>query len=403
MHIASARGYSAPFFAVYFFYYGGYCIFSSYMVMFLTEKGYSATLCGMITSLTLAINLLTQPIVGYMTDTILSARRLLPICVGVVALLCALCTWNTQRPWVCLPAMVAAAGVAYPFSQLLDAWVNCSRELDPGLVYSRIRAGGSIGFALASMAAGWYFKQFGWDGYFILQAGCFLVMLPFLHWLPDVKLGNRRGAGGPGMSPADCVWTALSSGEYRLCLLICTVYWFSHRPVGSYLSLIVESRAGGPETYGAVCGVGAAVEFLGLLLLGYLQRKDRLPLSLCMACALGTGVLRPLCILLLPGIWPLYLGQVLQSVSFAFFYGGSAEWFTRSAHPAIRSFCISVGLTVSSVGGTILANLLGGGLCDLRGTGALVWLSLIVSGGNVLLLSAGRRVLRSGKLCGKND
>ena len=38
---AQAR-YFRPFFAAYFFYYAGYCVFSSFIVLFLTERGYSA-------------------------------------------------------------------------------------------------------------------------------------------------------------------------------------------------------------------------------------------------------------------------------------------------------------------------------------------------------------------------
>lgn len=378
--------YSASFFAVYFFYYGGYCIFSSYMVMYLTNKGYSVTLCGLITSLTLIANLITEPIGGYITDTFLSARRFLMMCVGIIGVLCLLCTWAADMPWLYFPALVATAGVAYPFSQLLDAWVNCSREVDPGLTYSRIRAGGSIGFALSSLVVGGYLKRYGWDGYFLLQAGFFLTMIPFLSDLPDIKPGNRRrDTGGPGMSPLCCIKTALREHSYCICLLVCTVYWFSHRPVGSYLSLIVEERSGGPGTYGAVCGMGAVVECLALLVVAVYQKRGKLSHIACMTGALVSGIIRPMCILLLPGVWPLYLGQLLQSVSFALFYVGSAEWFTCVSYPYIRIFSISVGLTASSVGGTIAANLLGGFLCDRLGTDVLVWLSLVISVGNIPL------------------
>ncbi len=39
-------------FSAYFIYYAVYCVFSSFIVLFLTEQGYSATVCGIITSLT---------------------------------------------------------------------------------------------------------------------------------------------------------------------------------------------------------------------------------------------------------------------------------------------------------------------------------------------------------------
>ena len=58
--------YFRPFFVAYFFYYAGYCVFSSFIVLFLTERGYSAAVCGVITSLTLLTNLLMEPVGGYL-------------------------------------------------------------------------------------------------------------------------------------------------------------------------------------------------------------------------------------------------------------------------------------------------------------------------------------------------
>ena len=58
------RRYSAPFFAAYFFYYAGYCVFAGYIVLYLTERGYSAGFCGLITSLTMLFNLVMEPLAG---------------------------------------------------------------------------------------------------------------------------------------------------------------------------------------------------------------------------------------------------------------------------------------------------------------------------------------------------
>ena len=56
--INSGSRYTVLFFSAYFIYYAAYCIFSSYTVLFLTERAYSATVCGIITSLTLLAKLL---------------------------------------------------------------------------------------------------------------------------------------------------------------------------------------------------------------------------------------------------------------------------------------------------------------------------------------------------------
>ena len=80
-----------------------------------------------------------------------------------------------NQSWLLLPGLVLAAGLAYPFSQLMDAWVNLSKESYPGLIYSRIRAGGSIGFAVMSVIGGFYFKHWGWNRYFQMQILLFQI------------------------------------------------------------------------------------------------------------------------------------------------------------------------------------------------------------------------------------
>ena len=94
-----------------------------------------------------------------------------------------------------------------------------------------------------------------------------------------------------------------------------------------------------------------------------------------MAIALITNLLRPLCFQLFSGTWALYLGQMLQCASFAFYMSVSVECFAEAADERLRSFSISMGLTVSSVVGTVLANLVGGRLCDMFHPGILILVS----------------------------
>ena len=149
--VKGKRSCTVLFFSAYFIYYAAYCVFSSFSVLFLTEQSYSATVCGIITSLTFLANLLMEPVGGYITDTFLPTRRYLLVCIGIVSMMCTFCTKFMDQSWLLLPGLVLAAGLAYPFSQLMDAWVNLSKESYPGLIYSRIRAGGSIGFAVMSV------------------------------------------------------------------------------------------------------------------------------------------------------------------------------------------------------------------------------------------------------------
>ena len=244
--VKGKRSCTVLFFSAYFIYYAVYCVFSSFIVLFLTEQGYSATVCGIITSLTFLANLLMEPVGGYITDTFLPTRRYLLVCIGIVSMVCAFCTKFMDQSWLLLPGLVLAAGLAYPFSQLMDAWVNLSKESYPGLIYSRIRAGGSIGFAVMSVIGGFYFKHWGWNRYFQMQILLFLMMIPFLILLPDTRLGNHRkkGEAEKSLSFVQAFQQLVKSRRFLFCLTISTLYWFSHRPVGSFLSLIIAERGG---------------------------------------------------------------------------------------------------------------------------------------------------------------
>lgn len=81
----------------------------------------------------------------------------------------------------------------------------------------------------------------------------------------------------------------------------------------------------------------------------------------------------------------------MQSVSFALFYSSSLECFAETADRRIRSLCISFGLTASSVVGTVLANLLGGIVCDALGVGFLILLSLSAAAANLAVCQIGQK------------
>ena len=332
------KSFGVPFFWAYFFYYAAYAVFSGNAVLFLTERGLSAALCGAVTSAMLVLSLVMQPAGGYITDTFCSTRRYLAGGILLFMVICCGCTAQRENRAYTAAGMILGAGIVYPFGQLMDAWVKMSSSVDPELRYSRIRAGGSFGFAVMSVLAGQWFRRFGWDQYFLMQAAVFLLMLPLLLLLPELKPANRAGTGGREtkettdrtettdriertettettetaerketgdagrLSAGESVRLLLRNRSYLYWFLVCTVYWFSHRPIGSFLSLLVRERGGDAGTYGNVCGAGAVFEFLCLLLMsrGSILKKP----GMLMPAALLTDLLRPLCFLAFPGLMP---------------------------------------------------------------------------------------------------
>ena len=123
---------------------------------------------------------------------------------------------------------------------------------------------------------------------------------------------------------------------------------------------------------------------MSLLLLAYIGKKKTYPALWGMAAALGTNLLRPICFQLFGGEWSLYMGQILQSVSFALYMSASVECFAETSDERLKSFSISIGLTISSVIGTVCANMAGGKLCDLFYPEFLTLFSFLLGSMNLL-------------------
>jgi MFS family permease len=336
----------------------------------------------------LLANVLMQPIAGYLTDTVLPTRRYLALSIFVIVILAAINSHNAINPMVRIGVIIISAAFSYSFSQLMDAWVDGAKDLDENLIFSSIRAGGSIGFAVTSVLFGYIVSRFGYQYFFLIQAGIFLCLLPFLYFLPDLKLGNKPSGAKENKNEARVSFfqmfsVLLHNKKYGLLLLVFTLYWMGHRPIGSYLSLIIRQRGGADSLYGIICGIGAAAECLVLIFMNkwqYFKGTDKL-----IQLALFSSILRPILLLCFQSTAMLLLGQVMQSISFAFYFAVSVAAFSQISDARIKSLSIAVGLTAASVVGTIAANTVGGFFFDWFGAEAPIWMSIVISAGNLIL------------------
>jgi predicted MFS family arabinose efflux permease len=354
------------------------------MVPYLVGKGYSAGIAGIVTSLTLLANILMQPVAGYINDTLLSTRRYLVVSIFIVCGFAVINSMDNISSFLNISVIITSAAFSYSFSQLMDAWVNRTREVDGTISYSNIRSGGSIGFGLTSIVFGYVVSYFGYRWFFLIQAGIFICLLPLLYFLPDLNLNNKNSKVDKkeNLSFFQTFGIIIKNKKYCFLLLTFTLYWMGHRPVGSYLSLIVRQRGGVDSIYGNICGIGAIMEFLMLIFMHrfkFVKTGENL-----IFFALGTSVLRPALLMMFGNISVLYFGQIMQSISFALYFVASVDAFSEISDYRIKSFSISVGLTITSVLGTIMANMIGGVLFDARGAQGVIFMSLMVSLINLL-------------------
>ncbi len=374
--------YIQPFFCMTFLFYGGFCIYSSYMVLYLTEQGYSAFFCGFMSSLTLLINIIIQPVASYLVDTYISIKRYMAFSTGMMVLLAFIAFWHTVSLWLCITIALMAV-LIMPFSYLLDAWIDSSRELDTHLYYGTIRAGGSIGFGIISIMIGYFWVYFSNKVYFPAQAILFSLIFLFLWLLPDIIPKNRRvfskalikSQESQTITFLQSFSMLITNQQYRIIVVFFLLYWLSHRLVGSYLALIIQSRNGDAGLYGLVIGAGAVTE--AIVMIVFATRSNLFSLEQMFKLSLLTACIRPLILLLTDNVALLLIAQIIQSISFALYYVSSIEILHQLSDQRIRAFSITVGLSLTNVCGTIIANLMGGLLCDVFETGSVIISSIV--------------------------
>ena len=126
-------------------------------------------------------------------------------------------------------------------------------------------------------------------------------------------------------------------------LITLLLYWLSHRPVGIYLSIVVQNLGGNVATFGLVAGLGAFVEAAVLLFgAGIIRRNSvRKMMTVCLLI----NFIRP--IMLFSGnIVLLVIGQLVQSVGLSLYYVVSVESLNRVSPVKIKTTAITFGLSV---------------------------------------------------------
>lgn len=366
-------------------FYFAYNLFSGFMVLYLTENGYSALYCGMVNTVINIINMVLQPAIGYITDTYITVKKYLAVSSVVLVGAVFLFPLAVGDPVLCFVAVVAISLFALPCMFLLDTWVVGARAERPHLDYGQIRAGGSIGAGTASLIFGFVIAKTGFGSMFIAQSLAFAVLLVFIRFLPDLPLKNRgthaqdtpaaNGVPGEKVPFLTAMKVLSTSKSYLFVIVVVLLFHISNKPIGIFFSLFVQDRGGNSAQFGLAIGLGALIEGVIMVFVGRMLRRFKI--EAVFTLSLGLNVLRCLIVVFTQGVVGLVASQILQSACFAIGYISIVEYFSRVSPAHIRTTAMTFGLAFTGGMSALIANIVGGMLCDTVGTMGVVWFSLI--------------------------
>ncbi len=372
---AQARKYNLLFALLEAAYWSSHCVLYSFMVTILTDYGYDAILCGFVTMLLAIGTVVIQPMLGYISDHFIPGRKLL------IALFFIAVPMTLLLPMVLkLPMPYAITYILvlsfFGFSQhsTIDAWSIQVMQDNPGMDFAFTRSGGSIGYALISLAAGFAVKGFGVSVLFYFHAVLLLfggILCVILPEVPCPNKGHRKtkekaGEGEGRPDEKGSLWLLLSNKTYMIFVLSLTFYYFSVRIVNTFLPIVLNNAGGDSVSYGMANFLSAGLEIVFLVGVSRLLVRDISVPGIYIAVYL-LEVARIFVLFLSKDVWVIVATQVLHAAATGLHIRGYVEYISRLIPQRLAATATTFGMGISMGIGSVTGNFAGGIIIEKAG------------------------------------
>ena len=333
----------------YFWYFATVGLFAPYWPVYLEHRGLDAVAIGFVMSVFAAMRVLGPPLFAHWADA--SGRPLVLLRAALlVAAGCALAFPWVRGLWGIVVVLAVYSALWNGVMSLYDAHV-LGRLGSDAPRYGRLRLWGSVGFIVASMAAGPGLERAG-----IEVLPWVWAVLVGLTWTSLLGLGPGEAAAGRGTPAA--IGDALRDRRVQVFLVLSFLMLASHGAYYNFFSLYLERQGYGGAAIGAYWAWGVTAE-IGIFLAAP-QLLRRFPIRRLLIAALAATALRWWVLAAWPGS-PLmvFLAQTLHLASFGMFHLCSVSLvqalFPRGASARGQALHASIGFGLGGVVGALVA------------------------------------------------
>lgn len=369
--------------AIYFWLFAAVAVWAPFLPVHLKGLGLSGTEIGLLMAVTPLVNLAAQPLGGALADRY-GRARVLQFLLPAAALFSAV-TGPATGFWA-LAGLLACFAVTFgPSVPLADGLTLAHLEREGG-EYGPIRAWGSVAFAVAVQAAGWWFGAAGTRSLFLLTA-----LLLLAAWLAVRRVAGLDPAP-PGARSGGTVGAVLRSGTVALALVVTFILQLANAGHNTFFGVYLESLGGSRGQIGLGYALAAAAEIPVIFWSGPVIRRLGVLRALVLASLVYAGRYLALAFVTHPGLAVAL--QVAHSVSFGLSWPALVLLVAEQTPPHLRTtgqgLLAGIGFGLANVVGAVAA----GWLADRFGLPAVYLamglLAAAAAGGWVLLARLGR-------------
>ncbi|MEG0540995.1 MAG: MFS transporter [Angelakisella sp.] len=377
------------FFVLEGFFWASYCTIFGFTVTILREYGFSAAVCGTVTTLQCAVIMFIQPLYGYLVDNVTTPKK------GFIGVMAVGTLAAVPLPWifrmgavVVVLYMTFISMFVYSAGSMVDAWAVGVINKTKGMDYATVRGGGSIFYAIMALMAGNLIAPFGVQSLFILHVVLGGITVLVACFLADPS--GLESTRGPHISTAvqvsfgKAVSVLLHNRKYVVFTACMCLFNFATRASNTYLPMVIENVGGNSGHFGIALFLTAMGEVVFMLLASRLIIRG-IPPQYIYITALGILVFRYVLMATVDNLWVLLATQVVQAAGFGFNLRINAEYLVNVAPEGYQGMAIMLSGAISNGVGCVLGNYLGGELIATLGIRPYVWVCTVVMAGSMLV------------------
>lgn len=364
----------------FFFYNAAYCLSFGFIVSYLNSMGYESGLIGLIMTLCAVINMVTQPLLGYISETFVPAKYIM---LGICALAIPvgyIIPMTVAMPVLAASSIVLLALLEYPGFPISDMWsVGLNRHFD-AVNFGFVRSCGSFGYAAAALIFGKVFDRIGIDCMFVFHMVMLVATMLTIAPISKAPLANKSGekTKKSGISMAEALKILAHNKKYMLFIIAFMFINIGMRFVSSFYPVLIDLKGG------TVGQMGTGIFLMALseipFIWGFNRYSHWFKIDNIMLFGLSMFTVRNLSMLLAPNVFWLQMAQLTQGISYGVYVPALVYYMGSITPKKITTTAISmVGGLVGAIA-AVMGNFVGGIVLDALGAYNSIKLCAVLSG-----------------------
>lgn len=350
---------------------------NEYRVLFLQDRGLSATECGWILATASLLSALARPLAGALADKLRSRHR---VCVGallswigILALL--LVTQNVRiAGFILCAGIVPFLSVSEPVTYGMIEASGVSATLRyPRLDYSLIRVCLSIGYSVINFLYTPIVNRFGSSAPFCCTVIFVIGLLLFSRTVRSFETSGEPD-GSPKEPGEKLKFRQLFSNYFLITFVLLSFLYALGSYTSTYLVYLLDEVGLDGSLIGTASGIRVLGEIITMPLIPLLKKKISLPMLQAIAC--GFVVLQVVLFLVCRSPYVILGVTLLYGISCGITLSTTAIYLRQMAPAGLDTTTLSLSTTMNNFGAIVL-NLFGGLVIDRLGIFSFYRISLI--------------------------